>query len=346
MKNSVKLIFVLAILVLVSCKHMHPNLTDGLYANIKTEKGDMMIKLYYTSTPITVANFVSLAEGTNKRVTDSLLKKKFYNGLPFHRVIKDFMIQGGDIKRDGSGNPGYKFIDEFPTDKEGELLHKHNAKGMVSMANGGANTNGSQFFITHKATPWLDGKHTVFGEVVEGLSVIDTIEQGDLLQEVEIIRIGNAKHYKAEKAFKSALKYRLKQEELKKERKIKDSIAFTKKMEESTATVMPSGLKVLITKKGNGNLVKNKQTISVHYTGYFANGEVFDSSSKRNVPLDFTVGVDRVIEGWTEGVKYIEEGGAARLFIPYELGYGTRNYGPIPGKSQLIFDIEVVKIHK
>jgi cyclophilin family peptidyl-prolyl cis-trans isomerase len=137
-------------------------------ATIKTNKGDIELKLYATQAPTTVNNFVCLAEDG------------FYDGLTFHRVIKDFMIQGGDPAGSGRGGPGYTFNDEF------DPKLKHDRPGVLSMANAGANTNGSQFFITHVPTPWLDGKHSVFGQVTKGQDVVDAIEQGDVILSVEI----------------------------------------------------------------------------------------------------------------------------------------------------------------
>ena len=172
----VKFIIGTFLLLIISCKPTkYADLEDGLYANMETNKGEILLKLEFEKTPITVANFVSLANGTNKQLADSLKGKPYYNGVAFHRVIKTFMIQGGDPTGTGEGNPGYKFIDEFPKDSIGGLLLKHNKPGTLSMANSGPTTNGSQFFITHKETSWLDGKHTVFGNVIEGQSVVDSI---------------------------------------------------------------------------------------------------------------------------------------------------------------------------
>lgn len=342
MKNNYSLIIALAFLFM-ACKNEYPHLEKGVYANIETEKGNILLKLHHTETPLTVANFVSLAEGTNTKVVDSLKGVNFYDGLPFHRVIANFMIQGGDIKRSGKGDPGYKFGDEFPRDKEGYLKFKHDRKGILSMANSGPNTNGSQFFITHKETPWLDGKHTVFGEVVEGLNVVDSISQGDLIDKVVIMRV-KLKSYDSNEVFEQELQNKILEEANSVEQKMKDSISFSNKMNESEAILLKSGLKYLEIKKGSGANVKEGDRIQVNYTGYFANGAVFDTSAKRNRPLEFTVGVDRVIEGWTQGVQYFNKGSKGRLFIPYDLAYGERGYGPIPALSSLIFDIEIVNI--
>ena len=172
------------------------NINDGIFAEIETTKGKILLKLEYQKTPVTVANFISLAEGTNNFVTDSKLKgKPFYNGLKFHRVIKDFMIQGGDPLGNGSGNPGYKFKDEFT-----DLVH--DKAGILSMANSGPSTNGSQFFITHKDTPWLNGKHTIFGRVINGMEVVNAIVQDDIINKITITRKGAAaKAFDASKVF-------------------------------------------------------------------------------------------------------------------------------------------------
>lgn len=184
MKKTILLLFVLPFL---ACGIFNKNLPkeDGLYALMKTNKGNILLTLEYEKTPLTVANFVGLAEGTisNKAKVDGL---PYYDGIIFHRVIKDFMIQAGDPTGTGRGGPGYKFKDEF------DKSLKHDRAGTLSMANAGPGTNGSQFFITHKATPWLDGKHSVFGYVKEGQEVVDAVAQGDTILSIEIMRVGKA----------------------------------------------------------------------------------------------------------------------------------------------------------
>jgi cyclophilin family peptidyl-prolyl cis-trans isomerase len=194
------LLFFLFTAFLISGTVWAGTLTDGLYAQMKTSKGEIMLRLFYLHVPVTVSNFVRLSEGTKEwkdPVSGKTKKARYFDGLSFHRVIKDFMIQGGDPLGTGSGGPGYTFTDEFHP----EL--KHNKPGILSMANAGANTNGSQFFITHVPTPHLDNKHSVFGEVVEGMNVVNAIEKGDLIQTVTIIRKGeSAKSFEPETAEK------------------------------------------------------------------------------------------------------------------------------------------------
>jgi cyclophilin family peptidyl-prolyl cis-trans isomerase len=182
------------------------NLIDGIYAKMQTNKGEILLNLKFEDTPFTVANFISLAEGTNTFVSDEFVNKPYYNGIKFHRVIPDFMIQGGDPTGTGAGGPGYNFSDEFTKDESGALKHIHNKPGMLSMANAGPGTNGSQFFITHIATPWLDGNHTVFGEVISGQEVVDSIAQDDVIENMVIIRQGEkASQFNASSIFEDFL---------------------------------------------------------------------------------------------------------------------------------------------
>lgn len=307
---------------------------NGIYAQITTSKGVILLKLTYDKTPATVANFVALAEGNqpNQQKPEGV---PYYDGLTFHRVIPDFMIQGGCPLGTGTGDPGYRFDDEFHPSL------KHNKPGILSMANAGPGTNGSQFFITHVPTPWLDGKHTVFGEVVEGQNVVDSIAQGDKIEKVEILRVGEAaQQWDALAAFKHFNDS--KAERLAQEKRAAEA-AFAKEVEGFSKT--ESGLYYQITEHGTGEQPQRGQYVAVHYTGMLLDKTVFDSSYRRREPIEFKVGVGQVISGWDEGIMLLHQGDKARLVIPAELAYGSRGAGGvIPPNAPLIFDVELVKI--
>jgi peptidylprolyl isomerase len=283
-----------------------------------------------------VTNFAGLALG--KMDTNVKKGEKFYDGLTFHRVIPDFMIQGGDPQGTGRGGPGYRFPDEFSP----ELTH--NGPGILSMANAGPGTNGSQFFITHKATPWLDGKHTVFGKVIKGMAVVNAIEKGDKIKTVEILAIGDeAKVFRTDQAGFDAIMAN-KRANVKKTR-AKDMEAFKKQMYEKypDAVETQSGLMYVPVKDGSGPAVTSGATVQVHYTGMFTNGKKFDSSRDRGKPIEFVLGKGQVIKGWDIGIEGMKKGEARQLLIPYPLAYGDQGYpGAIPPKSTLIFDVELV----
>ncbi len=311
--------------------------SEGLYAKIETNKGDIYLQLEYKKTPLTVANFVGLAEGSIPNTARP--NQPFYNGLIFHRVIKDFMIQGGCPKFNGTGDPGYKFPDEIDT------TLKHNGPGILSMANAGPNTNGSQFFITHKATPWLDGKHSVFGHVVKGQDVVNAIEQNDTIRKVVILRKGKeAEKFDAPKVFETLKKQ--KEDEVLAASKQKEEMELKLIQEKfPNAQSTASGLRYILQKEGTGDTPKQGQTVLVHYTGTFLDGKKFDSSYDRNQPIEIPIGVGRVIKGWDEGIMMLKKGSKATLIIPYHLGYGEQGYpGVIPPKSWLIFDVELLDI--
>lgn len=307
---------------------------NGIYAKFNTEKGDILIQLTYDKTPGTVGNFVGLAEG-NLENDIRPQGKPYYDGLKFHRVISDFMIQGGCPSGSGTGGPGYQFDDEFHPDL------KHDRPGVLSMANAGPGTNGSQFFITHVATPWLDNNHTVFGFVIEGQDVVDAIEPNDVINSLEIIRVGEeAQKWNAIEAFRTFEGAREKRLEEEKQRSEAELDKISQGFEKTS-----SGLRYQITEKGNGKKAEKGNTVSVHYRGKLANGQEFDSSFKRNQPLEFVVGIGRVIEGWDEGLQLLQVGDKARLVIPSYLGYGSRGAGGvIPPNATLIFDVELINV--
>ena len=354
---------------------------NGIFAEIETTKGKIVIQLEYEKTPITVANFITLAEGTNSQTTNPNLKgKPFYNGLKFHRVIKDFMIQGGDPLGNGSGDPGYKFKDEFVP----EL--KHDKGGILSMANSGPGTNGSQFFITHKETPWLNGKHTVFGHVVSAMEVVNAIVQDDVINKVTIVRKGDlAKKFDAKKIFEDYFAFKAeddkKQALIQAENKAKQlaieaeakkiynekyGVVKSQKVADlaiikATATKTPSGLAYVITQKGSGKKPVDGTTVYVHYAGYLEDGSLFDSSyeevckmygkfdpnranAKQYIPLQVKAGQYPFIAGFNEGLNIMSLGDKAILFIPSNLAYGERGAGnAIPANSNIIFEIELLE---
>ncbi|WP_417889190.1 peptidylprolyl isomerase [Xanthomarina gelatinilytica] len=307
---------------------------DGLYAKFNTNKGEILVALEYKKTPGTVGNFVALAEGQMENSAKPQ-GRPYYDGLKFHRVIPDFMIQGGCPQGTGTGNPGYKFDDEFHP----EL--KHSGPGVLSMANAGPGTNGSQFFITHVETPWLDNNHTVFGQVVTGQEVVDAIAQGDTIETLEIIRVGaDAEAFNAIEAFRTFEGAREKRVAAEREAKRAELDKLAQGFEETE-----SGLRYQILQKGTGKQAEKGKTVSVHYKGQLADGTVFDSSYKRKQPLEFPVGVGQVIPGWDEGIQLLHVGDKARLVIPSDLGYGSRGAGGvIPPDAILIFDVELMGV--
>ncbi|MGY3794112.1 peptidylprolyl isomerase [Aquimarina sp. 433] len=374
MKKLSLLFLAIVALTLTSCKEKYPELGDGIYAEIITNKGTAVAKLYYDATPMTVANFVSLAEGTNTMV-DSLYKgKKYYNGIIFHRVIKDFMIQTGDPLGTGTGDPGYKFPDEIVD----SLTHK--SKGILSMANSGPATNGSQFFITLKETPWLNGKHTVFGEIVSGQDIVDSIgvvetkRPGDKpvsevrMEQVNIIRKGkDAKAFDTKAELEDKLKV-LEEEKLAKERLIKENskkAAAKYKGLKEKATKLESGLEILFLKEGDGAQPKPTDVVKLYYAGFFTDGRVFDTNmididkemgtydpkSRRAqhpmgyAPIEMPYSPEaQMIAGFKEGVQQMKVGDRAVIFIPSHLGYGERGRAPIPPNTDLIFELEIESI--
>ena len=304
---------------------------DGIYAKFTTEKGEILVKLTHEKTPGTVGNFVGLAEGGIPNTARDA-GEPYYNGLTFHRVIPDFMIQGGCPSGTGTGSPGYQFEDEFHPDL------KHNRPGVLSMANAGPATNGSQFFITHVATPWLDGKHTVFGHVTEGQDVVDAIAQGDRIESLDIVRFGAAAEawdaVAAFEAFKASAE----------ERKETEKAGFEAQLEahsegfEKTA----SGLRYKILESGSGPKPKQGDRVRVHYQGYLLDGTLFDSSVRRNQPIEFLLGEGQVIPGWDEGIALLSQGDKAEFLIPADLAYGARGAGGvIPPNAPLRFEVRL-----
>ncbi|MDC6367597.1 MULTISPECIES: peptidylprolyl isomerase [Flavobacteriaceae] len=368
MKRSLVVIALFSI-AFIGCKSSkYADLGDGIFADIQTSQGDIVVKLEYEKTPVTVANFVSLAEGDNPFVTDSLKGKKYYDGIIFHRIIKDFMIQGGDPTGTGRGNPGYKFKDEFNDSLS------HSKKGILSMANSGPKTNGSQFFITHKETPWLNGRHTVFGEVVSGMAIVDSIANvetlpGDkpkvdvVMKTVEIVR--NGKDAKKFDAVKIMTAYFAEEEaaEAAHKKMIENLVAeFAQQKEEAEET--PSGLRIYSLVEGNGDQPNVGQKVLVNYAGWLPDGTLFDSNIEevaaqfnqlnpgrrdqggyQPFPMDYSPEA-ALFAGFREGLLTMKVGDKVRLFMPSHLGLGAQGRGPIPSNSDLIFDVEITGIQE
>lgn len=383
-RKALGLVLLLFLVTATACKDEYPELEDGLYAEIITNKGTMVLRLEYQKAPITVANFVSLAEGTNTLADSVYLGKKYYNGLTFHRIIDEFMIQGGDPTGIGSGSPGYKFNNEISDD----LLH--DKVGTLAMANSGPNTNGSQFYITEVPTPFLDGSYNVFGYLVLGedvlhtLAGVETTKPGDkpvdpvIMEQVNIIRKGkDAKNFDAPVVFKNhfadvekAEKERLaKEEEAQKIRDEKSSIAAADmkpalETYEGKATTLPSGLKMFNITKGTGEKPKSGNTVKLNYAGYYTDGRLFDSNIKSVEEKYGTYNADKdaaqmynpmpmqispdapMIPGFKEAVNHMQVGDKSFFYLPSHLAYGERGFRMIPPNTDLVFIIEMIEIEK
>ena len=305
---------------------------EGLFAQIKTSKGVIEIQLEFEKTPGTVGNFVGLSIGKIKN-SNKELGKPYYDGLKFHRVINDFMIQGGCPVGTGTGDPGYKFDDEFNADL------KHDKPGILSMANSGPATNGSQFFITHIETPWLDNKHTVFGHVIDGLDVVNSIVQDDEIINIKINAVGEkAQSFDPVKAFENFNKL--------KEERINEQKKTTEKLLNDLSdgySKTDSGLMYKFLDNKNSNKPSKGEKVKVHYKGMLLDGTVFDSSFKRNQPIEFTLGIGQVIKGWDEGISLLGVGDKASFIIPSDLAYGESGAGGvIPPNAPLLFEVELI----
>ena len=368
--KKVKLWALVLPLLLVACKSAkYPNLKDGLYADIQTNYGDMLAELYYKATPGTVANFVSLAEGTNTYVADSLKGKRYYDGTKSHRVIKNFMLQAGDRTATGEGDPGYKFADEFV-----DTL-RYTRKGQLGMANSGPATNGSQFFITEVATDWLNFRHTIFGQVIQGedvISKITSVKTGAqdrpvdpvVIKKVEIIRVGkDAQKWDAPKVFDAFMKEQNAKAQKLESQKEKNLALMAE--QEAKAVAQPSGIKILKLKEGNGVKPQIGSDVLVNYAGFLrATGDLFDTNiaeiAKENDAYDAARAADPqygyipyawkyspevgLIAGFKEALLSMKVGDRIRVFIPSALAYGKQGFGNgvIPPDADLMFEIEIV----
>ena len=362
----IKSLLILALVVASACKSTkYDDLDDGIYADVQTSKGDILLKLKYDVVPVTVANFISLAEGTNAFVDEEYRNKPFYDGLTFHRVVDSFMIQGGDPRGNGTGGPGYKFEDEFPIDDKGNLLLSHDGPGILSMANSGPDSNGSQFFITHKETKFLDGRHSVFGHVVYGQEVVDSVRQNDMINKIEIIRVGSeASEFDAASEFNNyfaAVEERQKKAQEERDQKKAEFVKFVEDNKDA-ATELPSGLKIISIKQGSGVKPAIGSKVMVYYAGYFETGDLFDSNVKEvaevygkydrrreqmggynPVTMDYSPDA-RLIPGFREGLNQMNYGDKVLLLVPSHLGYGEQGAsGVIPPNTDLLFELEILE---
>jgi len=378
-----KIILILSALTssLMGCNEKYNELEEGLYAEFDTNMGAMVVKLSYEKTPITVANFVALAEGNHPDVDSIFKNRPFYDGLIFHRVINNFMIQGGDPEGTGRGGPGYKFPDEFDT----TLMH--NKPGILSMANSGPGTNGSQFFITETPTPHLNNKHTVFGEVVLGLDIQDSISNVEtgvadrpisdiIIKKLNIIRKGEqAKNFNAVNIWNIELSKLIEENkriEKENERIRLENIAIGKqkatdflptlKKYKSRSIKQANGLRVLYLNKGSGIEPKEGDTVKLYYELYDPNANLIDSNSReieeqygrfsseketrgRYNPMPMILSNDApMIQGFKNAVEQMRVGDKIYVHIPYKLGYGEQGSGIIAPKQDLIFIISMVGV--
>jgi peptidylprolyl isomerase len=345
-RNKLSIFFIIGVILAINSVETvdAQQLGDGLFARITTNRGDIVVKLEYQRAPLTVCNFVALAEGK----MDNARGKKFYDGLTFHRVIsklngdaQDFMIQGGDPLGNGRGGPGYSFPDEI------DPALKHDKPGVLSMANAGPGTNGSQFFITIVPTPHLDGKHTVFGYVVAGQNIVNTTRQGDKIERITIIRNGQA-----------AAAFKADQENFDRLKREADMINSGRAQTQRNADIAKinadypntsqtaSGIRYIIQKQGTGGKPARGAVVRVHYTGKLLSGKVFDDSISKGNPIEIQIGIGKVIQGWDEIVPDMRVGEKRLVIIPPELAYGNRDVGGglIPANSFLVFEMELVSV--
>jgi len=311
------------------------DLADGLYAQINTSRGEILLSLEFEKTPLTVINFTGLAEG---KINTSAKKGPFYDGLKFHRVIENFMIQGGDPQGTGSGGPGYQFPDEI----DDSLVFA--GPGILAMANAGPGTNGSQFFITHVETSWLQGKHTIFGRVMDGQDVVNNIKQDDIIKSVEIIRVGSAAEaFQNDQAAFDAAAGELADAEKRKREEAQKSVLTEIEARWPNAQVSDSGIRFVIEQEGSGDKPAAGTKVKVHYTGMFMDGRKFDSSVDRGTPFEVVAGAHQVIAGWDETLLDMKKGEKRTIVLPPEMAYGSRGAGGvIPPDAWLVFEVELL----
>lgn len=328
---------------------------DGLYAVFETSLGTFACSLEFEKTPVTVGNFVGLAEGRIPFLdprTQEWVSRPYYDGLKFHRVVKDFVIQGGDPLGDGTGGPGYAFIDECRPDL------KHDRPGILSMANSGPGTNGSQFFITLNKLTYLNGRHTVFGHVVFGFDVLERIasqpmtgdENSTPVVDVVLRKLTFRRRGAATESFDPVRAFG-RQDEIMAEREVErqahaEQFRVTLEKEMLLAEITADSVRYIVSNEGHGTQPEGGEIISVHYAGYLEDGTKFDSSYDRNQPFQFPVSKGYVIKGLDEMFRSMRPGERRRVVVPSRMAYGeqgAKRFG-IPPNATLVFDIELVEI--
>lgn len=333
--RPVSILMLLLVTIIMSACEEAKNLPDGIYAVMETTKGEITLSLEYEKTPLTVINFIGLAEG---KMNTTVKSGPYYDGLKFHRVIADFMVQGGDPQGTGAGGPGYNFGDEIDSSL------KFDGPGVLAMANAGPGTNGSQFFITHVATDWLQGKHTIFGKVLEGQDIVNKIAQGDEIKKVTIIRNGAAAEgFKADQAAFDAINGNLAADAKKKFEEASKAVLEEISSRWPNAKVTESGIRYVVKKEGTGQTPTAGTKVKAHYTGMLMDGTKFDSSVDRGTPFEFNAGGGQVIKGWDESFLSMKKGEKRTIILPPELAYGERGYpGVIPPSAWLVFEVELI----
>lgn len=319
-------------------------LGEGLFARIITSRGEIVAYLDYQRTPMTVCNFVALAEGTMTAAGG----RPFFNGLTFHRVISrangdahDFMIQGGCPLGNGMGGPGY----QFPCEIDPTL--RHDRPGILSMANAGANTNGSQFFITIVPTPHLDGRHTVFGHVVEGQEVVNNIRQGDRIERVLIVRNGaQANAFRADQAAFDALVRNATSAAAARLALQREADIAEINRTFPNAIANPSGLRHVIQRQGSGPRPSPGSNALVTIRGSLLSGQFFVNTDLTGGPQELPVGMGMIIPpGLEMSLIEMTRGEIRTVIIPPELGFGERGLdNAVPPNSFIVFEIEMVDI--
>ncbi len=315
-------------------------LTDGLYARLVTNRGEILVDLAYRRAPLTVTNFVGLAEG---RLNSSRgAGTRFYDGLTFHRVVEDFVIQGGDPVANGTGGPGYKFPDEFHPQL------RHDRAGTLSMANSGPHSNGSQFFITLAEAPWLDDRHSVFGYVVAGQDVVESIQQGDRIEAVEIVRRGEGalRFHPGQRDFDRLVEeVRSRAAEAQAAERREAVRLIAERWPEAVST--ESGIFYVIQRAGEGAVIDEGSAVTLHYDAYLLDSDQPFESTRTIDPVIVTAGEGRLLPGWEESLLTMRPLERRTIILPPELAFGSGGAGAkVPPDAFVVFDIEIISVSR